>query len=99
KMDTAFSGYVGYNGGLFLVGAGRIQREVSGLNQDPQSKVWYYLAEGQAQIQYTGLAEYDKHWFLIQNGRLAEGYNGTYKQDNKEYTIVAGMVKSEKTVK
>ena len=93
KLDTTYSGYVSYDGGLFFVGQGRIMREVNGLAKDPNGPDWYFLANGQAQIQYTGLAQYDNAWFYIINGKLAEDYTGTVTYDGSQFNVVNGMLR------
>ncbi len=93
KLDIKMSGYVEYNGGLFYVGAGRYLSNVSGLAQDPNTGAWYFLANGQAQTQYTGLTEYDDKWFYVQKGILAEDYTGKVKYDGQYFNVVNGMVK------
>ena len=93
KLDTTLAAVVNYDGGKFLVGAGRILTEVAGLAQDPVTGKWYYFANGQAQIQYTGLAQYDGAWFYIIAGELASGYTGTVQYNGATFNVVAGMVK------
>ena len=93
KLDTKLAAVVDYDGGKFLVAAGRILTEVSGISQDPLSGTWYYFADGQAQTQYTGLAQYDGAWFYIVNGVLAENYTGTVQYDGSTFNVVNGMVK------
>ena len=93
KLNTELADFVEYDGGLFFVGAGRIMKEVSGLAKDPDGPDWYYLAEGQAQTQYTGLAMYDGEWFYVVKGKLAEDYTGTVAYDGSEFNVVSGMVK------
>ena len=93
KLDTTMAAYVKYDGGLFYVGAGRIMKEVSGLAQDPKGDDWYYLARGQAQTQYTGLAMYDGEWFYVVNGKLAEYYTGAVDYDGATFHVVNGMVR------
>ena len=94
RLDTTFSGYVSYDGGLFFVAVGRIVREASGLAQDPHSpNDWYFLAEGQAQTQYTGLAFYDNAWFYVIRGKLATDYTGYVEYDGERFYVVNGMVK------
>ena len=46
-LDTTKTGLVEYDGGRFMIAAGRILREVNGLVMDPNKSVWYYLANGQ----------------------------------------------------
>ena len=92
KLDTTLADYVAYDGGLFYVAAGRILSEVNGLAKDPDGADWYFLANGQAQIQYTGLALYDDAWFYVINGKLAEDYSGTVEYDGATFNVVNGMV-------
>ncbi len=92
KLDTTLADYVEYDGGLFFVGAGRIMTEVNGLAKDPDGSDWYYLANGQAQIQYTGLAQYDGEWFYVVKGKLAENYTGKVDYDGAAFNVVNGMV-------
>ena len=93
RLDTTIAAYIEYDGGLFYVAAGRILKEVSGLAQDPNGPDWYFLAEGQAQTQYTGLTLYDGEWFYVVDGKLAEDYTGTVEYDGSEFNVVNGMVK------
>ena len=93
KLDTAMNGCIEYDGKLFMLAAGRIISETSGLVQDPGTGYWYYLANGQAQTQYTGLATYNKEWFYVVKGILAEDYTGKVKYDGQYFNVVNGMVK------
>ena len=93
KLDTTLADYVEYDGGLFYVAAGRIMKEVNGLAKDPDGPDWYYLAEGQAQIQYTGLAFYDGEWFYVVDGKLAADYTGNVEYDGAVFYVENGMVK------
>ena len=93
KVALDVIGYVSYDGGLFYVSVGRILRESSGLAKDPNGTAWYYLAEGQAQTQYTGLAQYDGEWFYVIEGRLAEDYTGPVEYDGATFNVVNGMVR------
>ncbi len=92
KLNTKLADFVAYDGSMFFVGAGRIMKEVNGLAMDPDGTDWYYLAEGQAQIQYTGLAFYDGEWFYVVDGKLAVDYYGTVEYDGASFEVVAGMV-------
>ena len=92
-LDTELNAYVDYDGGKFFVGAGRIMSEVSGLAMDPQGSDWYYLAGGQAQTQYTGLAQYDGAWFYVIDGKLAQEYITLVDYDGNTFCSVNGMLK------
>ena len=93
KLDTTLAAYVEYDGGLFLVGAGRIMKEVNGLAQDPKGSDWYYCANGQAQTQYTGLAEYDGEWFYVVKGKLAADHSGWVRYNGSRFYVENGMVR------
>ena len=92
-LDTAMNGCIEYGGELFMLAEGRIIGETSGLVQDPGTGYWYYLANGQAQTQYTGLAEYDGQWFYVVKGILAESFTGKIEYDGEYFNVVNGMVK------
>ena len=92
-LDTGLNALVEYDGGLFYVAAGRIVRDKSGLAQDPNSSDWYFLALGEVQVKYTGLAFYDDEWFYVVNGKLAEDYTGPVEYDGESFNVVSGMVK------
>ena len=92
KLDTTLAAYVEYDGGLFYVAAGRILTEVNGLAQDPNSTDWYYLANGQAQLQYSGLAQYDGEWFYVQNGKLVANYTGKVTYDGNVFEMRNGKL-------
>ena len=62
------------------------------LAQDPNGSDWYFLAEGQAQTQYTGLALYDGAWFYVRAGKFAQDYTGTVKYDGASFNVVKGEV-------
>ena len=91
-LDTGLNALVPYNGGLFYVAAGRITREVSGLVLDPNGSGWYFVALGEVQNQYTGLATYNGAWFYVIKGRLADDYTGVVTYDNQLFNVVNGMV-------
>lgn len=97
KLDTKMADFVSYDGGLFYVGAGRILNEVNGLAQAPNKTDWYFLANGQVQLQYTGLALYDNVWFYVKEGKLAENYTGMVEYDGSIFEVVNGMVKNNHT--
>ncbi len=91
-LDTNLNALVPYNGGLFYVAAGRITREVSGLVLDPNGSGWYFVALGEVQNQYTGLATYNGAWFYVIKGKLAEDYTGVVTYDGQLFNVVNGMV-------
>ncbi|MBR3103737.1 MAG: carbohydrate-binding domain-containing protein [Lachnospiraceae bacterium] len=93
KLDTSLSDFVSYNDGLFFVAAGRIVTEANGLHMDPDGTAWYYLANGQAQTQYTGLTQYDGAWFYVVKGKVAEDYTGAVDYDGSAFDVVNGMVR------
>ena len=90
-LDTTSVGIVNYDGGRFMIAAGRILREVDGLIQDPNTGLWYYVAAGQV-ADYTGLAQYDGAWFYITDGMLAVTYTGWVNYDGSDFYVENGMV-------
>ncbi|MBR3104742.1 MAG: BspA family leucine-rich repeat surface protein [Lachnospiraceae bacterium] len=92
RLDTTLTAYVEYDGGLFYVAAGRILTEVNGLALDPNSSDWYYLANGQVQLQYTGLTIYDEEWFFVQNGKLVPDYTGNVEYDGVVFEMRNGKL-------
>ena len=96
RVRTDLNAFVSYDGGLFAVAVGRIVKEYNGLMQDPQNTAtgaWYFFSQGQAQTQYTGLAQYDGAWFYIRSGKLATDYTGSVNYDGSTFRVVNGMVK------
>ena len=91
KLNTTRVGIVNYDGGRFMIAAGRILREVNGLIRDPNTDNWYYVAAGQV-VDYTGLAQYDDHWFYVINGRLATKFSGIVEYDGKKFEVSFGEV-------
>ena len=70
KLDVTASGVYGYDGKTFLVAAGRLVSECTGLAQVPSGE-WYYVAEGRVLTEFSGEVEYDGKTFQIVNGKLA----------------------------
>ena len=92
-LDTGLNALVEYNGGLFYVAAGRLLRNVNGLVMDPNSPDWYFVAIGEVQVSYTGLAYYNGEWFYVAKGRLAVEYSGEMEYDGQIFKVENGMVK------
>lgn len=93
KWASKKYGYVSYNGGLFLVANGVVATDIEGLAQDPEhTEDWYFLAKGQAQTQYTGLAQYDGAWFYISDGKLDTKLAGYVAYDGGLFYVGAGKI-------
>ena len=90
-LDTARNGIVSYDGGRFMLAAGRILQEANGLIQDPQTGCWVYVSSGQV-ADYTGLAFYDGVWFYVVNGELQPSYIGDVEYDGSIFHVVNGQV-------
>ena len=69
KLDTTASSVYGYDGKTFLVAAGRLVSEYSGLAQIPSGE-WYYVAEGRVLTEFSGKIEWNGATFQIVNGKL-----------------------------
>ena len=96
KRNETYSGYVEYNGGVFYVAGGTLADYLNGLVQDPNyPRDWYYLANGQKQAQYTGLAYYDGEWFYVTDGWLNTEYTAYTSYDGGLFYVAAGRIASE----
>ncbi len=94
--NTSKYGFIDFDGGKFLVANGKVVSDMNGLANDPQkSSDWYYLANGQAQIQYTGLVLYDGAWFYVSNGKLDTTISGYVEYDGGLFYVAAGQLKAE----
>lgn len=91
-LDVNKSGIVEYDGGLFMIAAGRILSEANGLIQDPISGKWYFVSGGQVASSYRGLALYDDHWFYIWNGVFQSDAEGWVDYDGSTFYVKGGMV-------
>ena len=69
KLDTTASSVYGYDGKSFLVAAGRLVSECTGLAQIPSGE-WYYVAEGRVLTEFSGEIEWNGATFQIVNGKL-----------------------------
>jgi len=82
--------------GVFLFAAGRLRTDVNGLWQDAygtygEAGKWYFLANGQV-VDYTGVAEYNGAFFVVEKGVFNNNYNGTIKYDGATFNVVAGQL-------
>ena len=98
ELDSTKQGFYEYNGGLFLVADGRIVNEYSGLYHNTEGPgadgKWDFIALGQVQEQYTGLALHDGEWFYLKDGCLREDYTGNVEYNGEKFYVVNGMVQS-----
>ncbi|MDO4417292.1 MAG: hypothetical protein Q4C02_03315 [Eubacteriales bacterium] len=82
--------------GVFLFAAGRLRTDVNGLWQDAygtygEAGKWYFLANGQV-VDYTGVAEYNGAFFVVEKGVFNNEYNGTIEYDGATFNVVAGQL-------
>ncbi len=95
ELDSTKTGIYEYDGGYFLLAEGRLINGYSGLYENTlgenKDNKWYYFANGQYQV-YTGIASYDKAFFYLFNGCLADDVNGAVEYDNAYFNISNGMV-------
>ncbi len=92
KVDETFTGIYEYNGGEFYLEKGVLQNKANGLNL--VKGTWYFLAQGQVQRK-DGFAEYDKNWFMIDNGELDKDANGLYSYDGGVFLFAAGRLRTD----
>ena len=95
-QDNDFFGFTEFAGGKFLVANGSVATHINGLFQDPNdTAVWYFLSNGQAQTQYSGLALYDGAWFYLKDGILDTTFSGVVDYDGGKFLVGAGRIMSE----
>ncbi len=93
---TDKNGFVDYQGYKFFVVRGRVDKGANGLVQDiVHPEDWYYCANGQAQMQYTGLAEYDGSWFYVERGKLNTRLSAFVEYDGGLFYVGAGRIMKE----
>ena len=91
-----FYGFMEYSGGLFYVYQGDVVTDANGLVNDPNNPAdWYFCSSGQAQLQYSGLAEYGGEWFYLENGKLNTTRTGIVEYDGGRFMIAAGRILRE----
>ena len=95
KLDTTMSKCVEYDGESFMFAAGRLLGETSGLVQDPNDGVWYYLAGGRVLAEFSGLAYYDGEWFYVSNVKLDNTYKGCAMVDGVVFRVENGVIIGE----
>ena len=75
---------------------GSVVTEANGLVQDPNNTdIWYYCANGQAQMQYTGLTDYDGEWFYIDRGILDTTKSGFVTYNGRQFVVAQGRLLKE----
>ena len=89
-LDTSVSGVVPYDGSEFVFTQGRLIQELNGLWLNPRDNTWYFIANGQVQRDYTGLALYDGHWFHVVKGVFDQTYTGLVLYDNAWFYVTKG---------
>ena len=88
-------GFADYDGSKFLIVQGKVSANVNGLINNPDDvSEWYYVAGGQVQTQYTGLALYDGAWFYVTNGRLDTTFSGLVNYDGGRFIVAAGQIQT-----
>jgi len=96
ELNEDANGLYPYDGGTFLFAAGKLRRDVSGLWQDAygtngDAGKWYFLAEGQV-VDFTGVAEYNGSFFVVEKGVFNNSYNGTIEYDGATFNVVNGQL-------
>ena len=99
-LDESANGLYYYDGEYFLLAAGKVLDQYNGLWQNTfpstsygsiaEEGEWYFLANGQVQRYFSGVAMYDGAFFVVTNGRFENDYNGEIDYDNHKFTVVNG---------
>ena len=93
KPYTKMTGFVEYDGHMFLVVDGVLAQDVNGLVQ-ADDDTWYFVGAGMVQ-DYTGLAEYDGEWFYVVDGKLDTTFAGVVDYDGGKFLVAAGRILRE----
>jgi predicted Zn-ribbon and HTH transcriptional regulator len=93
-LDESANGLYDYDGGTFVFAAGKLRKDVNGLWQNPKDNKWYFLANGQVQ-KVSQVASYNGEFFVVKDGVLDTGYNGTIEYDGKTFNVVNGQLYDE----
>lgn len=93
-LDESANGLYDYDGGTFVFAAGKLRKDVNGLWQNPKDNKWYFLANGQVQ-KVSQVASYNGEFFVVKDGVLDTGYNGTIDYDGKTFRVVNGQLYDE----
>ncbi|MCR5091052.1 MAG: hypothetical protein K6C08_16260 [Oscillospiraceae bacterium] len=87
-----FTGMYLYDGGLFYLVGGELQ-QINGARL--VGEVWYFLAGGQAQTQYTGLTEYADEWFYVEEGIINTELSGLVDYNGGIFLVGVGRIQKE----
>ena len=91
-----FTGMADYEGGKFLMVEGAVAKEVNGAQLDPvRGDIFYFLANGQVQYYYEGLAEYNGKWFYIKDGAVQTQMNALVDYDGGKFLVAVGRIVDE----
>ncbi len=91
-----FTGMADYEGGKFLMVEGAVAKEANGAQLDPvRGDIFYFLANGQVQYYYEGLAEYDGEWFYIKDGAVQTQMNALVDYDGGKFLVAVGRIVDE----
>lgn len=101
-LNEDANGLYPYDGGYFLLAAGKLQDQYNGLWQNSfpspygwtwaEEGAWYFLAKGQVQTHFSGIAMYDGAFFVVEDGRFRNDYNGTVDYDNHTFSVANGQL-------
>lgn len=95
ELQKDFTGIIDYAGNKYLIAAGELATDVSGLWYSEADKVWYFLVEGGVRTDYTGTALYDGEWFYVSNGRLNESINGLVPYNGGTFLFIEGRLRTD----
>ena len=79
-----------YNNYQFMVVNGDVAN-INGLYNF--NNVWYLMAGGQVQSNYTGLTLFDGSWFYVKNGLLDTAQSGLVEYDGSRFLVSEGRIR------
>lgn len=97
EIDTSKNGFIWFDGGRYYLVNGVVDKNKSGMVQDPNNKNdWYYCVFGKVLTQKNGLVQYNGKWFMVKNGWLDTTYTGFAEYDGGLFFVARGQLKTEK---
>jgi len=92
RVATYMNGLLNYDDGWFVFALGRLCNEYNGLWYNDDNESFYFLANGQVQSQYSGVALYDGEFFYVVDGIFANWYTGIVEHDGAKFNVVNGQL-------
>ena len=94
KVDTSFNGFAECEFDYFYVKNGTIAKTLTSVVSGTVGgqSGWWYVHDGRAETEFTGIAPNEYGWWAIKNGKVDFGYNGFMKNDKGWWYLEGGHI-------